>query len=303
MTQRCSRTAGPTPSGRFPGGRELVPGVWTLPSSGRDPERMARTRRAGGWGLVVCCALLSACGSGGSSTVGDGSAGGAHASTSPTTQTASSSTAAEPVLECPNLHGGFCLGRLSGGRYTTQAFHPALTYTVPRGWQNMEDLDANVELLPPHVPLAGVDPGTSNYIGVYRDVALADGCATRPVPGLPRTPEAMMRHLRQRPDLRVSTPRHVRLGGLSGMLADLRQRPTWHRTCPYSGGEPLSNVLIGVADSGLDHAILPRQTMRLYLLQDHRVVLAIEVEDVRSEGKLPSYSRVVRTFHFATGDS
>lgn len=59
--------------------------------------------------------------------------------------------------------------------------------------------------------------------------------------------------------------------------------------------------LAGVADSGLDHAILPRQTMRLYLLQDHRVVLAIEVEDVRSEGELPSYSRVVRTFHFATG--
>jgi hypothetical protein len=40
--------------------------------------------------------------------------------------------------------------------------------------------------------------------------------------------------------------------------------------------------------------------MRLYLLQYQHVVIAVEVEDVRSAGRLASYSRIVRTFHFAT---
>jgi hypothetical protein len=81
-------------------------------------------------------------------------------------------------------------------------------------------------------------------------------------------------------------------------VADLSQRSTWHRTCPYSQGLPLSSVLVGRADPGLDHNVIPRQTMRLYLLQDHRVVTAVEVEDVRSAGHLPAYSRIVGTFRF-----
>jgi hypothetical protein len=264
---------------------------------------MASTSRVEGWVLLVCCALLAAC-SGGSDTADHAAPGPTHGSPSNSTaEKPSSSRASVTLPDCPNPHGGFCLGRLPGGRYTTQEFHPALTYVVPRGWQNMEDLDANVELLPPGVPLSGVDAGTSDYIGVYRDVTLADGCATRPVPGLPRTAAAMMRHLHQRPDLRVDRARRVRVGGLSGRVADLSQRPGWHRTCPYAGGQPLSNVLIGVADAGLDHAIVPGQTMRLYLLQDRRVVLAIEVEDVRSAGRLASYSRIVGTFHFSTRHS
>jgi hypothetical protein len=258
--------------------------------------------RRGAWALVVCCTLLSGCGGAGSKAPSAGSAGSPSGSpTGGTTMRASTSTTPPvPLVQCPNPGGGLCLGELSAGRYTSRAFHPALTYSVPRGWQNMEDLDANVELLPPHAALAGIDAGTSDFIGVYRDVALADGCPTRPVPGLASTPVAMMRHLEQRPDLRLVGLRAVRVGGLTGLVADLSQRPTWHGTCPYSSGQPLSNILIGVADVGLDHAIIGRQTMRLYLLQYQHVVIAIEVEDVRSAGLLASYSRIVRTFHFAT---
>jgi hypothetical protein len=165
----------------------------------------------------------------------------------------------------------------------------------------VEDLDANVELLPPGAALSQVDAGTSDYIGVYRDVTLEDGCATGPVRGMDDTPAAMVQHLRRRPDLVVSRVRSVRVGGLGGRVADLRQRPTWRRTCPYSEGRPLSSVLVGIADPGLDHPIIPQQTMRLYLLAFHRTVIAIEVEDVRSAGHLAAYSRIVSTFRFASG--
>jgi hypothetical protein len=202
---------------------------------------------------------------------------------------------------CPNPAGGLCLGRLTAGGYHTQAFRPGLRYVVPGGWQNMEDLDANVELLPPRSALSGVDAGTADYIGVYRDVTLEDGCDTGPVPGLADTPAGMMQHLRRRPDLVVARVRTVRIGGLTGQVADRRQRPTWRRTCPYSDGRPLSSVLVGIADHGLDHPIVPKQTMRLYLLAFHGTVIAVEVEDVRSAGHLAAYSRVVSTFRFLTG--
>jgi hypothetical protein len=163
----------------------------------------------------------------------------------------------------------------------------------------MEDLDANVELLPPHSALSRLDDGTADYIGVYRNVTLEDGCATGPVRGLDHTPTAMMQHLQTRPDLVVARLHSVRVGGLAGLVADLHQRPPWRRTCPYSDGQPLSSVLVGLADRGLDHPLTPHQTMRLYLLAFHGTVLAVEVEDVRSAGHLAAYSRIVSSFRFS----
>ncbi len=243
-------------------------------------------------GLALALGLVVGCG-GGTST---------RASAPTPTGTDAQAQPAEPPA-CPNPAGGACLGRLTAGTYRTHGFRPGLRYVVPRGWQNMEDLDANVELLPPHSALSRIDAGTADYIGVYRDVSLEDGCATGPVRGLERTPTAMMQHLRRRPDLVVARLHRVRVGGLVGLVADLRQRPTWRRTCPYSGGRPLSSVLVGIADRGLDHPIVAQQTMRLYLLALHGTVIAVEVEDVRSAGHLAAYSRIVSSFRFFLGHS
>jgi hypothetical protein len=205
------------------------------------------------------------------------------------------------VVTCPDGGGGLCVGQLDAGRHRSQALHPALTYSVPRGWANPEDLQANYELLPPGASPPAVEAGDADYIGVYRDVALEDGCATGPVARLVRTPAAYFRHLSSRPDLVMTRPRRAQVGGLSGLVADVHQAPAWRRACPYSGGKPHSSVLVGIADPELDHPILPHQTMRRYLLQFHRSVLAVEVEDVHTVGTLTAYSRIVRTFHFATG--
>ena len=248
--------------------------------------------RSGGALAAATALLLAGCGGGSTGT------GGAP----PTSPDAVVSSATGPAnVTCPYGGGGLCVGRLDAGRHRSQALHPALAYAVPRGWDNPEDLEANYELLPPGATAPAVEAGDADYVGVYRDVALEDGCATGPVGGLARTPAAYFRHLSGRPDLVLTRPRPTHVGGLSGLVADLHQAPTWHRTCPYSGGKPLSSVLVGIADAGLDHPIVPRQTMRLYLLQFHRAVLAVEVEDVHSLGTLTASSRIVRTFHFATG--
>jgi hypothetical protein len=76
-----------------------------------------------------------------------------------------SSSAPAPYVACRFPHGGLCLGTLGAGRHRSREFRPGLAYTVPRGWQNVEDLDANLELLPPNVPLPAVDAGRADFIG------------------------------------------------------------------------------------------------------------------------------------------
>src|SRR5262245_14091276 len=53
--------------------------------------------------------------------------------------------AAEP--SCPTLQGQDCRGKLAPGTYTTRAFTPTLTYTVPDGWSNRQDRSGNFVLL------------------------------------------------------------------------------------------------------------------------------------------------------------
>ena len=122
--------------------------------------------------LVVATLIVSACGSGGAAT----------GAASPASAIGSASQAVSPGPsvrpECPNPNGGECLGPLAAGAYTTTAFQPRLKYTVPSGWDNEEDLPGNFLLLPPGATLAGVDAGTSDYLGVYTQVAPDPNCAT-----------------------------------------------------------------------------------------------------------------------------
>jgi hypothetical protein len=44
---------------------------------------------------------------------------------------------------CPFVDGGTCLEAIDAGTYTTTTFQPSITYTVPDGWLNREDLPGN----------------------------------------------------------------------------------------------------------------------------------------------------------------
>src|SRR5262245_64709633 len=85
--------------------------------------------------------VLTACGSGSSAQPGAAEAG------TPAVAQTSSEPTARPT--CPNPEGQFCLGRLDAGTYSTVQFQPSLTYTVPAGWGNYEDMAGNFLLVPP----------------------------------------------------------------------------------------------------------------------------------------------------------
>jgi hypothetical protein len=157
-----------------------------------------------------------------------------------------------------------------------------------------------VGFVPPGGDWTAVDRGQSDYIDVVTRVANArEGCADGH--GNARTPEGIVRWLRHEPGIAPITPRPVTIGGLSGVVVDIRMRSDWTTTCPWSQGFPAQQVFTGLAPSPakLNHAAYPgRAVMRLYLLQYKRGTLAIEIEDVGDE-KLAAYSAVVKTFRFA----
>ena len=231
--------------------------------------------------LCAAFALLTAC-------TGGATVSSVHTPSSPvpTSQAISGS----PVPECPSLEGGSCLGPLSAGTYTTSVFQPKLTYRVPAGWGNLEDTPGNFLLIPPGGHLAGVNPGTSDYVGVYTRVAVPDPFCASPARGVKASPEGIAGWIADQPDLDPTTPRTVSVGGLDGLVLDVK----------LAKGSDGACLILGLAPSSLSHGLIRGLTIRLYLLR-RAGTLAIEIDDVKGGGNnLDTYSSVVKNFRFGS---
>lgn len=223
-------------------------------------------------------------------------------------------TAEKP--ECPNPDGQLCRGALRAGEaYTTRVFTPSLAYQVPAsGWSNQEDTHGNFLLVPPENDLPGVDAGTSDFLGVYTSIApsritRSEGCVSELVPGAGRSPAAMAAWFARQRDLVVSRPAPVRLGGLEGVVVDLRTRAGVKPTSCVENGRriELAGLFSGVRPTFLDHTVTPGMTMRLYLLgyDAHALgpvrghVLGVELDDVdAAPGDLDRLTRVAKGLVF-----
>ena len=236
-------------------------------------------------GVVLGMIGMAAC-SGGTSA----SPASPPASSPPTSQKGS----APPPPECPPPEGGSCLGPLAAGTYTTSEFQPPLTYRLPKGWGNFEDLPGNFLLIPPGGDASGVDPGTSDFVGVYTSVQ-AESPACGSAPDVSRSPSQMANYFTSHRELETTTPtKQVSVGGLHGVVLDLKLAKGTHKD--------LVCLIAGVPPSGLEHGVIPGLVMRLYLLANHDPItggtVAIEIDDVSGGGHLDRYTSVVKDFRF-----
>jgi serine/threonine-protein kinase len=213
--------------------------------------------------------------------------------------------AVQPVLPlsvlCTQVFYGTCLGELRAGTHSTSTFRPKLTYTVPVGWTNSGDKPGYMGLIPPGGDRGAVDIGKSDYINVFTRVTTGNGhCADGH--GTARTPEELVRWFRSQPAIAPFTAERTSIGGLDGLVVDLRMRRGWRAPCPWSRGLPAQQAITGLAPSPdeMNHSLLPQpMVMRLYLLRYNGGTLAIEIDEVRGDSKLPAYSKVVESFRFA----
>jgi hypothetical protein len=185
------------------------------------------------------------------------------------------------VSFCPNSEEkgrNTCLGWLKGGTYQTRTFNPPLTYTVPAGWGNLEDMPGNFLLLPVDGRLSGVNDGTSDYLGVYASVAAAGKCTGQPSTTVPKTWQGLVDWLTSDPALAVANLKPVTVSGLEGNVMDIAMKDPNGDGC----NDPLgvfADVYVGTNGSSLVHSVTATVPLRIYLLHHGDLTLAIEIQD------------------------
>lgn len=180
---------------------------------------------------------------------------------------------------CPNSEGGefnTCLGWLKGGTYHTTTFNPPLTYTVPAGWGNLEDMAGNFLLLPVDGELAGVNAGTSDYLGVYWEVAAPALCTGTADTSVPQTWQGLVDWLHADPALAVANEKQVTISGLDGVVMDLSLKDPKGDGCPEGAW---ADVYVGINHTSLVHAVIATEPLRIYLLKNGDATTAIEIAD------------------------
>ena len=254
-------------------------------------------RAVAGTALVL---VVSGCASASPSATPGGGAS-EPASASPTAiPSESTSPTASTRPGCPVPYHGDCLGPIPVGTYTTVQFQPPITYAVPAGgWFNSEDLPGLFTLIPPGLGngLHDNEPAPySDYILIATSVVAANAdCTESEQPGVGHSAAAVAAEFAQRPGLTTTTPTPVSVGGLQGLVLDIRMADGWTQTCFYSGGNPAVPLIRGVGpSSGLDNPICgPGCTTRVYLLDGSGTTLAIELADNSGGRHLDAYSAVV----------
>ncbi len=144
-------------------------------------------------------------------------------------------------------------------------------------------------------------------VGTYTSVAPAlltdpTGCIIQAVPGH-WTPAKMAAHYRQRPNLTTSRPVPISVGGLSGVMLDMRTKPGSRLdVCTVNGQRlALAGEFVGLSPSSLEHAVMPGMSMRMIMLSSAGNVLLVEIDDLdKAPAGLAELTAVARHLRFGT---
>jgi hypothetical protein len=245
-------------------------------------------------GALAIIALAAACGSSSSRTR-------TNTSTQVRTATNASASLAAPATvsrACPVPQSGTCLGKLAAGNYTTRTFRPGLTFRVPTGWANYLDVSGLYLLQPP----GAQPPGNSivgSFVGLETSVAPEAFDCQSPVNRVRTTPSAIAAWMKKQPDLVISHRHGIALGGLHGVVLDVRMARGTKGCLSVGATVPAAPLLVGIGPSSFDHEVPPGNVERHYLLNYHGGTLDIGVIDTSRGQQLASYDAIVRTFRFA----
>jgi hypothetical protein len=215
--------------------------------------------------------------------------------TSAPTPTATPSAVTEVVCN-PNA-GDACVGPLAAGTHTSALFAPQITFVVPAGWSNHADSAGEYVIFAPGSKPNASEFGARDWIAFEANVTLAPvGCPTVPTFDPSQSAADIAAWMAARSNLTTTSPRPVSVGGLTGLVLDVRLADNAPVECfPV----PAVNLVHGVgASEGYDQAILAGTAMRFYLFDHGDDVLMIEIDDVSGGDRLNQYSAVVDTARF-----
>lgn len=130
---------------------------------------------------------------------------------------------------------------MGAGTYTSKVFSPAVTYTVPAGWDNANDTAVYLDLVP-----AGSNAGGLYLFRDPQPASQDSTCPESPAPNIiASSSTTLMNWIRGRPGLTVSTPSLVTVGGLPGVQLDVGIKAGWTSSCPFANGVPSVPLFVG----------------------------------------------------------
>lgn len=188
---------------------------------------------------------------------------------------------------------------LPAGTHTSTAFQPAVTFTVPDGWELATDSATYLQLRPLGSEVAGIH--------LFRDAVAASqdsSCPTTPQPGVGATSSDLVAWMRTLKGLVVSSPAMVTVGGLRGVSVDIAIAEGWTASCPFANGLPTVPLLVGKAND-LRWVIAGNERLRLYILDlpiGGTVMVDVDAFDGTLIGSLlGSAAPIVKSLQFAGG--
>lgn len=149
---------------------------------------------------------------------------------------------------------------LPAGTYTSTAFQPPATYTLPAGWEKAADSTAYLWLRPAGNEVVGIH--------FFRDAVAASQdptCPTEPAAGVGTTAADLVAWIGERPGLTVSAPVATTTGGLRGFVIDVAIIDGWLFSCPFAEGLPTVPLLVG-KDPGFRWVVAGNERLRMYIL-------------------------------------
>ena len=186
---------------------------------------------------------------------------------------------------------------LPPGTYTSRAFKPAVTYTLPEGWQNPDDLADHLALIPAGSQVAG--------IFLFRDpraMSQDPTCPTKPEPGVGGLSTELVAWIRSRPGLVVSDLKMVTVGGLRGVEIEVAIADGWTPSCPFANGLPAVPLFVGSTGS-LRWVVAGSERLRLDILDapgGGTIVVDVDAFDGSLFADLVAAAApIVRSFAFA----
>lgn len=186
---------------------------------------------------------------------------------------------------------------LPAGTYTSQAFQPPVTFTLPAGWWIPSDAARYL----------GLQPVESDLIGIhlFRDPLAASqdpACPTTAEPDVGTLSSELGVWIRGLPGLVTSNPRLVTVGGLRGVEIDLAIAAGWTASCPFADGLPTVPLFVG-QDGTFRWVVAGTERLRLSLLDvpgGGTVAVDIDAFDGSlMDTLLVAAAPIVRSFAFA----
>jgi hypothetical protein len=168
---------------------------------------------------------------------------------------------------------------------------------VPRKWANYLDIPGLYLLQPP----GSKPPGNfiaGSFIGLETSVAPEAMDCQSAVRGVKRTPRAILNWMQSKRSLVVRHVHIVTLGGLRGIVVDVRMRRGGKGCFSVGATQRAAPLLVGVGPSSFDHEVVPRFAERHYLLRYKRGTLDVALVDASGGKQLASFNQIASTFKF-----